>query len=65
LSIGQIRTAVNRQNLKAPPCSPQRGSKEKGIPMKMVVTGGADFINSHGAEVLVNEGHDVVVMDDF
>lgn len=33
--------------------------------MKMVVTGGADFINSHGAEVLVNEGHDVVVMDDF
>lgn len=33
--------------------------------MRIVVTGGAGFIGSHLAEFLVNEGHQVVVIDNF
>jgi UDP-glucose 4-epimerase len=33
--------------------------------MKMLVTGGAGFIGSHVAEVLIGGGHKVVVMDDL
>ncbi len=33
--------------------------------MKILVTGGAGFIGSHVAEAFVNEGHDVLIMDDL
>jgi UDP-glucose 4-epimerase len=33
--------------------------------MRILITGGAGFIGSHLAEVLVTEGHQVVVLDDF
>lgn len=33
--------------------------------MKICVTGGAGFIGSHVAELFLNEGHDVVVVDNF
>ena len=33
--------------------------------MKVVVTGGAGFIGSHLAEALVEEGHDIVILDDL
>jgi nucleoside-diphosphate-sugar epimerase len=33
--------------------------------MKMLVTGGAGFVGSNLAEMLVNRGHDVVVLDNF
>ncbi len=33
--------------------------------MRVVVTGGAGFIGSHIAEELVNQGHDVTVLDNF
>lgn len=35
------------------------------IVMKMLVTGGAGFIGSNLAEALVNEGHEVIVLDNF
>jgi len=33
--------------------------------MKVLVTGGAGFIGSHVAKALLNEGHDVVIMDNL
>ena len=33
--------------------------------MKFVITGGAGFIGSHIAKHLVNEGHDVVIVDNL
>ncbi|MHA2298059.1 MAG: NAD-dependent epimerase/dehydratase family protein [Candidatus Hodarchaeales archaeon] len=33
--------------------------------MKVLITGGAGFIGSHVAETLVNEGHEVEILDDF
>lgn len=33
--------------------------------MKILVTGGAGFIGSHVAEAFVNEGHDVLILDDL
>ena len=33
--------------------------------MKVVVTGGAGFIGSHLVEALVEEGHDIVILDDL
>lgn len=33
--------------------------------MKVVVTGGAGFIGSHLAEALVEEGHDIVILDNL
>ena len=33
--------------------------------MKIVLTGGAGFIGSHLAECLLQEGHDIVVLDNF
>lgn len=35
------------------------------MPMKILVTGGAGFIGSHVADALVEEGHDVHVLDDL
>jgi len=33
--------------------------------LKILVTGGAGFIASHITDALVNEGHQVVVLDDL
>ncbi len=33
--------------------------------MKILITGGAGFIGSHLSERLVNDGHEVMVLDDF
>lgn len=33
--------------------------------MKVLVTGGAGFIGSHIVDALINEGHDVVIVDDL
>lgn len=39
---------------------------DKGVfHMRYVVTGGAGFIGSHLAEALADEGHSVVIVDDF
>ncbi|MBI4843135.1 MAG: NAD-dependent epimerase/dehydratase family protein [Nitrospirae bacterium] len=32
---------------------------------KILITGGAGFIGSHVADLLINEGHEVIVVDDF
>lgn len=36
-----------------------------GDPLKSIITGGAGFIGSHLAEYLLNQGDDVVVLDDL
>ena len=33
--------------------------------MKTLITGGAGFIGSHLADLLINKGHDVTVLDNF
>ena len=33
--------------------------------MKVLVTGGAGFIGSHTCVELLNNGHDVIIVDDF
>ena len=33
--------------------------------MRIIVTGGAGFIGSHLSETLINEGHEVTVLDNF
>ena len=33
--------------------------------MKIIVTGGAGFIGSHVSELIVSQGHEVVVVDDL
>ena len=37
----------------------------KALAMKALVTGGAGFIGSHIVDRLINDGHEVVVLDDF
>ncbi len=39
--------------------------KEGGQKMRILVTGGAGFLGSHLSERLVNEGHDVICLDNF
>jgi UDP-glucose 4-epimerase len=43
----------------------EANASTEGYFMKMLVTGGAGFIGSHVAEVLVDEGHEVVIIDDL
>ena len=33
--------------------------------MRILITGGAGFIGSHAALVLLNAGHDVIIYDSF
>lgn len=40
-------------------------SFERGVKMKILITGGAGFIGSHVVDLAVEAGHDVVVVDDL
>ena len=33
--------------------------------MKILITGGAGFVGSHLADKLINEGHEITVIDDL
>lgn len=41
------------------------GGKDKELGMKCLVTGAAGFIGSHVAECLLQEGHEVIALDDL
>jgi UDP-glucose 4-epimerase len=38
---------------------------ESGIPMRVLVCGGAGYIGSHACVVLAERGHEVVIADSF
>jgi len=38
---------------------------DRGIDMKILVTGGAGYIGSHTCVLLIEAGHEVVIFDNF
>jgi UDP-glucuronate decarboxylase len=57
MSNGQIKTRIRTNKSK------HRG--EEMIEKKILVTGGGGFLGSHLCERLLNEGHEVICMDNF
>ena len=45
--------------------SPNEGGGQRGMVMRISVTGGAGFIESHVVDAYIADGHDVVVLDDL
>ena len=38
---------------------------DRGIEMKILVTGGAGYIGSHTCVLLIEAGHEVIIFDNF
>ena len=65
-NVGLFRAIVYRKRLPLQSAVPAAGWRENGFRMKRIlVTGGAGFIGSHLCERLVNEGHDVICLDNY
>ncbi len=43
----------------------RREATQTDLPLRILITGGAGFIGSHLAEVLLNRGHEVTIIDDL
>jgi len=59
------RDAPRRQQPVNNFCQTALGAREEEIDMRMLITGGAGFIGSHLCEFFLQEGHEVICMDNL